>query len=78
MKYTKKYDWDAVDEVKGWEKKNMRDSLHKVTVEEKETGKNKTQTFNFSPSQTSGDVWKKHVDQWVEGLTNNKGSSVLQ
>lgn len=77
MNYTKRFDWEAVDEVKGWEHQNQRDDLHKVTVVEYETGNNNRQTFNFTPAQTSSDRWIKHVDQWIERLNTSERSSVL-
>lgn len=75
--YTQKHDWDAVDEVKGWENPNMRDSLHKVTVVEHETGNEHEQTFNFTPDQTSTSRWKKHVDQWIDRMQNTEKTGVL-
>jgi len=76
-KYTQIYDWKVVDETKGWENPNLRDSLHKVVVVENETANENRQIFNFTPSQTSGTRWKKHVDQWIEEMTETEKTSVL-
>lgn len=78
MSYTKKYDWKPVDEIKGWEEPNMRDSLHKVIVEENETGDKNRQKFNFTPDQTSSNRWKKRVDRWIERLISSDKASVLE
>lgn len=77
QQYTQIYEWEAVDEVKGWNNPNMRDDLHKVTVVEYETGNKNKQTFNFTPKQTSSTNWKKHIDQWIERLTQPNKTSVL-
>lgn len=74
--YTQEYDWQAVDEVKGWENQNMRENLHKVKVKEFETGDENTQWFNFTPDQTDSNRWKKHVDQWIERVQKNLNPSV--
>lgn len=77
MTYTKKYDWQPIEEMKGWEDPNMSDNIHKVKVREKETGNQNTQWFNFSPKQTDTGRWKKHVDQWIERLQSDRNPSVV-
>lgn len=66
MRYSKKFDWQPVDEQKGWEKDDLRDNLHRIKVREQETDQENTQWFNFKVSQTQNDSWKRHVDQWIE------------
>lgn len=77
MNYKKEFDWEPIKEEKGWKNKNMRDYLHKVVVEEHETGEKNRQKFNFTREQTSDDRWKKHVDQWVERLDDDRDPSVM-
>ena len=72
--YTSKYNWKVVKEVKGWENKNMRDNLHKVKIQEQETGKKNTQMF--TPKQTDSSQWKKHIDQWIERLQKDYNPSL--
>jgi len=75
--YTQRHDWKAVEETKGWKQANMRDSLHKVTVEEHETGDKNRQTFNFTPEQTSSTRWKKHVDKWIDRLVSSNSDPTV-
>jgi len=65
MNYEKKYDWKPVEEDRS------HDVVHKVKVEEHETGKEKQKWFNFEYKQTEGSRWKKHVDQWIEKLRSS-------
>lgn len=68
MTYTKQYDWQKIDEKKGWETEGMPDDMHKVKISENEVELQKERWFNFTRNQETSGRWKKHVDQWIERM----------
>jgi len=65
MTYTKQYNWTKKDEIKGWKAEDVPSDMHKIKIEENETGRKESKWFNFSVDQSESGRWKKHIDQWV-------------